>query len=228
VKFVMSVPGKVAKGGSLANRAFRLIRPESIAEEHIVAVGYSNVPKITLLSPAQAAVGATVTITGKYFGKAGDPLQVKFTGANAVTATRVSTTQITTQVPTGTTTGNVVVLVNSVASNTLPFTVAAATATDGACGNQLSGTGAASRKISVGKTSGSILFQGETGTSECFALRKYVLSYEGKMLYTADCTCNGSALVPFTYGATAYVTVDVSICAGSEASWPWQFTVGCP
>lgn len=40
-KTIVGVPGKVAKGGSLGNRAFRLADPESVLEYHVVAVGYA-------------------------------------------------------------------------------------------------------------------------------------------------------------------------------------------
>ena len=39
VKFVLDVPGKVAKGGSLANRAWRLYSPDSVMELWLVGVG---------------------------------------------------------------------------------------------------------------------------------------------------------------------------------------------
>jgi len=40
-KTVVGIPGKVAKGGCLGNRAFRLSNPESVLEYYIVAVGYA-------------------------------------------------------------------------------------------------------------------------------------------------------------------------------------------
>lgn len=39
-KTVVGLPGKVAKGGTLGNRAFRLSNPESVLEYYVVAVGY--------------------------------------------------------------------------------------------------------------------------------------------------------------------------------------------
>jgi hypothetical protein len=41
IKAVMGLPGKVAKGGTLGNRAFRLANPDSVMEYTIVAVGYT-------------------------------------------------------------------------------------------------------------------------------------------------------------------------------------------
>lgn len=41
IKAVVGLPGKIAKGGALGNRAFRLSNPESVMEYFIVAVGYT-------------------------------------------------------------------------------------------------------------------------------------------------------------------------------------------
>ena len=40
IKTVVGLPGKVAKGGALGNRAFRLANPDSVLEYTIVAVGF--------------------------------------------------------------------------------------------------------------------------------------------------------------------------------------------
>ena len=77
-------------------------------------------PTITSLFPTSGAPGATVTITGTGFGTTTGT--VTFNGTTA-TVTNWSDTVITTTVPTGATTGNVVVTVGSVASNGSPFTV---------------------------------------------------------------------------------------------------------
>ena len=57
VKLVMSVPGKLSKGGSLANRALRLARPNSIMEYYIVAVGYTPVT----VTPPPVSTAYTMT-----------------------------------------------------------------------------------------------------------------------------------------------------------------------
>jgi chitodextrinase len=67
-------------------------------------------------------VGAAVTITGTNFGATQGTSTVKFNGTTA-TPTSWSATSITTQVPAGATTGNVVVTVGGVASNGIGFTV---------------------------------------------------------------------------------------------------------
>lgn len=48
VETVMGLPGKIAKGGSLANRAARLLRPHSLTEYHVAALGYETPNAFTL------------------------------------------------------------------------------------------------------------------------------------------------------------------------------------
>jgi RHS repeat-associated protein len=79
-------------------------------------------PAITGLSPDSAEVGTSVTITGTDFGATAGT--VTFNGT-AAQVSNWSDTSITVTVPTGATTGNVVVTVGGVASNGVPFTVAA-------------------------------------------------------------------------------------------------------
>jgi YD repeat-containing protein len=79
-------------------------------------------PTISTLSPTSGAVGASVTITGTNFGATQGTSTVKFNGTTA-TPTSWSATSIVAPVPSGATTGNVVVTVNAVPSNGKPFTV---------------------------------------------------------------------------------------------------------
>ena len=68
-------------------------------------------PVISSLSPTSAAVGAVVTITGSNFGASQGSSTVTFNGASAGTASSWSATNIFVVVPSGATTGNVVVTV---------------------------------------------------------------------------------------------------------------------
>ena len=77
---------------------------------------------ISSLSPASAAVGTPVTITGTNFGATQGTSTVKFNGT-AATPTSWSATSIVAPVPAGATSGNVVVTVGGVASNGVAFTV---------------------------------------------------------------------------------------------------------
>jgi len=79
-------------------------------------------PNITSLNPTSGLVGASVTITGTNLGASQGTSTVKFNGTTA-TPTSWSATSITAPVPTGATTGNVVVTVGGVASNGVSFTV---------------------------------------------------------------------------------------------------------
>ena len=79
-------------------------------------------PGITSLSPTTGLVGAAVTVTGTNFGSSQGTSTVKFNGTTA-TVTSWSATSIVTSVPSGATTGNVVVTVGGVASNGVSFTV---------------------------------------------------------------------------------------------------------
>src|SRR5258708_2800595 len=71
-------------------------------------------PSITSLTPNSGAVGASVTIAGSNFGATQGSSTVKFHGTSA-TPTSWSATSIVVPVPTGATTGTVVVTVSGAA-----------------------------------------------------------------------------------------------------------------
>jgi len=81
-----------------------------------------SLPGITGLSPDQGSVGTSVTITGTNFGSTQGASTVTFDGVPA-TSTSWSSTEITAPVPTGATTGDVVITTNGTASNGVVFTV---------------------------------------------------------------------------------------------------------
>jgi hypothetical protein len=83
-------------------------------------------PSITSLSISTGAVGALVTITGTGFGSSqGTSNTVKFNGTTATASTWTATSIVTT-VPTGATTGNVVVHASGVDSTGASFTIVSA------------------------------------------------------------------------------------------------------
>src|SRR5207253_8750262 len=89
-------------------------------------VNFTVVPAITSLSITTGVVGAAVTITGTTFGSTQGSSTVKFSGTTAnVTSWGASSIAVT--VPSGATTGNVVVTVSSQPSNGVNFTVVPAT-----------------------------------------------------------------------------------------------------
>src|SRR5262249_22366745 len=79
-------------------------------------------PTITTLSPTSGPVGTSVTITGTNFGATQGTSTVAFNGTTATT-TSWSATSIVVPVPSGATTGSVVVTVGGLASNGPTFTV---------------------------------------------------------------------------------------------------------
>jgi hypothetical protein len=86
-------------------------------------VNASPTPTITTFNPTTGAVGSTVTITGTGFTGAS---AVTFNGTAATTFTVDSDTQITATVPTGATTGDIVVTTpGGTATGATPFTVSA-------------------------------------------------------------------------------------------------------
>jgi len=82
---------------------------------------YLQAPAITGISPATAAVGASVTITGTNFDATAANDVVKFNGT-AATVTSASTTQIIATVPAGGTNGNITVTTPGGTSNGIAFT----------------------------------------------------------------------------------------------------------
>ena len=78
-------------------------------------------PSITSLSPTVGPIGNSVTITGSNFGATQGSSSVTFNGI-AAAASNWSPTSISVFVPTGATSGPVVVNVGGAASNSLPFT----------------------------------------------------------------------------------------------------------
>ena len=80
-------------------------------------------PTIASVNPASGPIGGTVTITGTNFGTAQGTSTVTFNGTVA-TVTSWTAASLTTKVPAGATTGNLVVTVDGVVSNGANFTVA--------------------------------------------------------------------------------------------------------
>ncbi|HEX3153216.1 MAG TPA: IPT/TIG domain-containing protein [Candidatus Angelobacter sp.] len=82
----------------------------------------SPAPTITSLTPSAGAIATSVVIAGTNFRTPQGSSTVNFNGVNS-TPTAWSTTSITAPVPTGATTGSVVVTVGGQASNSSTFTV---------------------------------------------------------------------------------------------------------
>ncbi len=91
-----------------------------------VAFTVTSAPIITSVTPSSGLVGTSVTIAGANFGSSQGSTTVTFNGT-AATPTSWSATSIVAPVPSGATTGNVIVTVGGVASNGVAFTVTVAT-----------------------------------------------------------------------------------------------------
>ena len=87
----------------------------------------STAPTITSLSPTTGAAGTSVKITGTNFGATQGTSTVKFNGTAATSITNWSATSIVAAVPTGATTGNVVVTTSGVPSAGSAFAVSGTT-----------------------------------------------------------------------------------------------------
>jgi RHS repeat-associated protein len=164
-------------------------------------------PSITTLSPTSGVVGTSVTITGTNFGSTQGTSSLTFSGTTA-TPTSWSATSIVVPVPTGATTGNVVVTVSGQASNGVSFTVvvppsiSALSPTSGAVGASVTVAG-----TNFGSTQGTstVKFNGTTGTPTSWSTT--------------------SIVVPVPSGAT---TGNVVVTVGGQASNGVPFTMITP
>jgi uncharacterized protein DUF4038/IPT/TIG domain-containing protein/collagenase-like protein with putative collagen-binding domain len=162
-------------------------------------------PSITSLSPTSGLVGVPVTITGTSFGATQGASSVKFNGITA-TPTSWSATSIVVPVPTGATTGSVVVTVGGVASNSASFTV----------------TIPAPSITSLNPNSGAV------GTSVTITGTNF-----GTTQGTSTITFNGTAVTPASWSASSIVapvpagaaTGNVVVTVGGQASNGAGFTV---
>jgi IPT/TIG domain len=165
-------------------------------------------PSITTLNPNSGIVGTSVTITGTNFGATQGTSTIKFNGTTA-TPTGWSATSIVVPVPTGATTGNVVVSVGGIASNGVNFTV----------------TVPAPNITTLSPTSGIV------GTSVTIAGSNF-----GATQGTSTVKFNGTTGVPTSWNATSIVvpvpggatTGNVVVTVGGVASNGVNFTVSTP
>ena len=95
-----------------------------ITANGVASIGYSfTVPTvINSVSPSAGSAGTVVTIQGSGFGLSQNAGAVTFTGL-AATPSSWSDTQIVAPIPSGTTTGHLIITVNGVVSNSVTFAV---------------------------------------------------------------------------------------------------------
>ena len=165
-------------------------------------------PSITTLSQTSGPVGTSVIIAGANFGAAQGTSTVTFNGMTGKPASW-SGTSITVPVPSGATTGNVVVTVSGVASNGVSFTV----------------TVPAPSITTLSQTSGPV------GTSVIIAGANF-----GATQGTSTVTFNGTAGTPTIWSGTSITvpvpsgatTGNVVVTVGGVASNGMSFTVTAP
>src|SRR5713101_3923247 len=174
-------------------------------------VKFTVTPNISALSPNSGAVGASITITGSGFGSTQGTNTVKFNGSTAGVASW-SATSIVAPVPSGATTGNVVITVNSVATNGVSFTVVPAPSISGLAPN--SGAVGASVTISgsnFGSTQGTstLSFNGTLATPTSWSASSIMASVPAGattgnvVVHTSGVNSNG---VAFTVVAAPAIT----------------------
>ncbi|MGA9142738.1 MAG: IPT/TIG domain-containing protein, partial [Candidatus Acidiferrales bacterium] len=110
-------------GGSLANATISSVDDWAAGFAAFkVSNGSGGSPNISRLNPTSGAVGTPVVISGTNFGSPQGSSTVKFNGTLAA-PTAWNATSITAPVPSGATTGNIVVNVGGTNSNGVAFTV---------------------------------------------------------------------------------------------------------
>ena len=144
----------------------------------LVAEVHAAAPTISTLTPPSAAVGASITIAGTNFGSSQGSSTVKFNGTTA-SVTSWAASSIVATVPSGATTGNVVVTVSNKASNGVSFTVlptptlSNVAPTSGAVGATVTVTG-----TNLGSTqgSGTVKFNGTGATVTTWSATSIVVT----------------------------------------------------
>jgi hypothetical protein len=103
----------------------QVVVDDSATSNSLLFTVTSSDPSISSLSPSGGTVGTSVTVTGSNFGSSQGASTVAFNGTTG-TPTSWSATSIKVPVPTGATTGDVVVTVGGVQSNQYAFEVGTA------------------------------------------------------------------------------------------------------
>lgn len=192
-------------------------------------------PSITTLSPPSGAVGAAVTITGSNFGSSQGTGSVKFGGVSAAITTW-SAGSISTAVPSGATTGNVVVNASGVNSNGVSFTVVPApsitslSVTSGPVGTAVTVSGS---NFGSSQGTGSVTFNGTTASITSWAAGSIAVTVPsgattGNVLVSASAVnSNGvnftvtpyiASLAPTSGAAGAAVTITGTTFGSTQGS----------
>ncbi len=190
-----SVPTGATTGNVIVNA--------SGVHSNVVSFTVVAAPSITSLSTSSGAVGAAVTISGTGFGAAQSSGSVSFNGTTA-SVTSWNATSIVTSVPTGATTGNVVVSASGANSNGASFIVVATpnittlSTSSGAVGAAVTITGTGFGSTQGG---GSVTFNGTSATVTSWSATSIVTTVPAGAT-TGSAVVNASGVnsngVPFT------------------------------
>jgi len=217
----------VVQAGSLSSNPFPFTVGVAPSREYIRMSGRvvaiwnpptTVLPVITSLSINTGAVGAAVTINGNNFG-ASQP-SVTFNGTSAG-VTSWTATSIQTSVPSGATTGNVVVTAGGLPSNGVLFTVTEVVSTP----NQPSG-------VTSGSTGTSYTYTVGGSTSSAGNAVQYLINWgdgtNSNWLATGVVTASHAWSVAGTYSVTAQARSAVNQSVVSGISQPLSVTLTQP
>jgi RHS repeat-associated protein len=177
---------------------------------------FATAPSITSLSVTTGAVGASVTITGTNFGSPQGSSTVRFNGTTAA-VTSWGTTTIAVTVPTGATTGSVVVNVGGVNSNGSSFAVVPApTLTSLSIPSGMVGEVVTLSGANFGSTQGlgTVKFNGTVATATSWGVSSIVAKVPagattGNIVVTADGVASNGIAFSVTLIPTAWTDADV-------------------
>jgi hypothetical protein len=122
-----SVSALVPLGATSGNVVVTANGTTSNGVNFTVTANITGTPSITAVSPTSGPLGALVTMTGSNFGATQGTSTVKFNGTAGLVVSW-SSSQIVALVPSGASTGPVIVAGNGLSSNAVTFTVTAAPA----------------------------------------------------------------------------------------------------
>jgi hypothetical protein len=185
-------------------------------------------PSITSLTPNTGAVGTAVTISGTNFGAAQGSSTVTFNRV-AATATSWSATSIAVTVPSGATTGNVVVTVAGQASNGVSFTaivpapsITSLTPNTGAVGTAVTISGA---NFGAAQGSNTVTFNGVTATATSWSATSIAVTVpSGATTGNVVVTSGGQASNGVTFTVTQISVSVTPVRGGATITQQIQLT----
>ena len=187
-------------------------------------------PMLTSLSPTSGPVGTAVTISGDQFrGDARQRARSRSTGRRR-RPTTWSATSIVVPVPTGATTGNVVVTVGGLASNALTYTVTVApTLTSLSPTSGPVGTAVTIAGTNFGATRGSstVTFNGTAATPTSWSAASIAVpvptgATTGSVVVTVGGLASNALTYTVTAGAPTVTASPTTVAAGDTLTVTWQ------